>query len=351
MPGQMPTEEIEPSPALPAKSKVRRYLFLLVLTGLTVYFFLPRLVAIHDALRLVAAMRVTFVLLALLAQMLSYAGSGYLLKSVVNLSSNTISTAEGALITAGANSVGTLGGGVIGTAGMTYLFLRHHGVGRATAGLAGWLPIYLNNVTLSIVSLAGLVELISLRKSSSLLALGFAFVGLTLAAGISILWWILSHRDRFHAVAGSIAQFVAKVRRKRPDPVKITIVTDHLLERWDALVHGGWRGPVLGAVLNTGFDMLTLAFLFVAAGRHVTLAVLVAGYGVPQLVGKLTVILGGVGVVESGMVGLYTILGIPKTSAFVVVVAYRLISFWLPTLAGVVVVPYLERISPEAIRR
>jgi len=52
-------------------------------------------------------------------------------------------------------------------------------------------------------------------------------------------------------------------------------------------------------LLNTGFDMLTLAFLFLAAGHGVNIAVLVAGYGVPQLLGKLTVILGGIGVVEA----------------------------------------------------
>jgi hypothetical protein len=51
--------------------------------------------------------------------------------------------------------------------------------------------------------------------------------------------------------------------------------------------------------------------------------VLVAGYGVPQLLGKLTVILGGIGLVESGMVGLYAILGIPKTGAVVVALGYK----------------------------
>ena len=50
-----------------------------------------------------------------------------------------------------------------------------------------------------------------------------------------------------------------------------------------------------------------LASLFWAAGYRIDLAILVAGYGIPQLLGKLTVILGGVGVVEASMVGLYTL--------------------------------------------
>ena len=44
-------------------------------------------------------------------------------------------------MTAGANSVGTLGGGVLGTAGMTYLWLSRRGVSAGAAGLGGWLPI------------------------------------------------------------------------------------------------------------------------------------------------------------------------------------------------------------------
>jgi hypothetical protein len=63
--------------------------------------------------------------------------------------------------------------------------------------------------------------------------------------------------------------------------------------------------------------MLTLEFLFWSADYHVSPAVLVAGYGVPQLLGKATVILGGIGVVESGMVGLYAVVGVPKACAIV----------------------------------
>jgi uncharacterized protein (TIRG00374 family) len=105
---------------------------------------------------------------------------------------------------------------------------------------------------------------------------------------------------------------------------------------------GGWRRPAVGAILNTGFDLLTLGFLFWAAGYRINAAVLVAGYGIPQLLGKSTVILGGVGVVEASMVGLYTLLGAPKPSTVIVVLAYRLFSFWIPTLVGIALIPYLD---------
>ena len=91
----------------------------------------------------------------------------------------------------------------------------------------------------------------------------------------------------------------------------------------------------MGAVFNIAFDMLTLFFLFIAAGHEVSLGVLLAGYGLPLLVGKMAFIIpGGVGVVEGSMTALYTGLGTPNAITVVVVLGYRLISFWLPSLFG-----------------
>ena len=84
----------------------------------------------------------------------------------------------------------------------------------------------------------------------------------------------------------AIAKFTARFRRKPVDRNATEIAIRRLLDAWDTMLQGGWRGPAAGAVLNTGFDMLTLAFLFLSAGHGVSLLALVAGYGVPQLLGK-----------------------------------------------------------------
>jgi hypothetical protein len=49
---------------------------------------------------------------------------------------------------------------------MTYRWLRRRGVNAGAAGLAGSLTILLNDVALAIVSLAGLMIVIHLKKSS-----------------------------------------------------------------------------------------------------------------------------------------------------------------------------------------
>jgi uncharacterized protein (TIRG00374 family) len=335
------TLDFEVVSPLPPKTKVRRYLLLLLFLGVALYLFLPRLAAMQHALLVLAGLRIPFVMLAVAAQMLSYLGSGYLLRSVVNLSSKPVSVIEGALVTLGANSVGTLGGGALGTAGMTYLWLRRRGVNRGAAGLGGWIPIFLNLTALAFVSLGGLLVLIRLKKSSTVLAAGLTLVTLVLIVGLGVLAWCLTHREKLAGIATGIAAFIAKFRRRPVEHSKIETAVVHLLEGWDALVQGGWRGPALGAGLNTGFDMLTLSFLFWAAGYGVSAAVLLAGYGVPQLLGKATVILGGAGLVETSMAALYVLLGVPKPTAIVAVLGYRLLSFWLPTLIGAGLVPLL----------
>jgi uncharacterized protein (TIRG00374 family) len=340
------TTDLERAAPLPPKTKMRRYLFALVLSGLALYFFPPRFAAMGHAFLVISNLKIPFVALSISAQVLSYLGSGYLLRSVVKLAAKPISTIDGALMTAGANSVGTLGGGVLGTAGMTYHWLRRRGVNAGAAGLGGWLPIFLNDTALAMVSLAGLIVIIHLKKSSGVLVAGFALVFLILGAVLAILILCLLYREKLAPIAMTLTGFVAKVRHKPPAHARIEAAVGHLLDGWDALLSGGWRRPAVGAILNTGFDALTLGFLFYAAGYRINLAVLVAGYGIPQLLGKFTVILGGVGVVEASMVGLYTLLGAPKASAVIVVLAYRLFSFWIPTLVGIALIPYLDASNP-----
>ena len=188
----------------------------------------------------------------------------------------------------------------------------------------------------------GLAVLLFLKKSSGLLVASLCFAIFILAGGAGLLLWCLAYREKLMPMAMGITGFIARLRHKAQDRAATEAAVGRLLEGWDALLEGGWHGPVLGALLNTGFDMLTLAFLFLAAGHGVNIAVLVAGYGVPQLLGKLTVILGGIGVVEATMIGLYGTLGVPRPIAVVVVLGYRLLSFWLPTLAGIALATYYE---------
>jgi putative heme transporter len=94
------------------------------------------------------------------------------------------------------------------------------------------------------------------------------------------------------------------------------------------------RPGLLGAVAYWGFDIAVLGCSFRAFGGHPAVAVLVLGYFLGTL-GSLLPLPGGIGGVEGAMIGVFVAFGIPAGQAVIAVLAYRAISFWLPTLPGV----------------
>ena len=94
------------------------------------------------------------------------------------------------------------------------------------------------------------------------------------------------------------------------------------------------RWGLLGAIAYWGFDIAVLGMCFRAFGSPVTVAVLVICYFLGTL-GSLLPLPGGVGGVEGGMIGAFVAFGVPAAHAVIAVLAYRAISFWLPTLPGV----------------
>ena len=78
---------------------------------------------------------------------------------------------------------------------------------------------------------------------------------------------------------------------------------------------------------------------------------LVTDYGLPILMGKVGFIPGGVGIVEATMTAIYTSLGINSEIVAVVILGYRLLSFWIPTLFGFPLAVYLQRVTQSTITK
>jgi uncharacterized protein (TIRG00374 family) len=103
------------------------------------------------------------------------------------------------------------------------------------------------------------------------------------------------------------------------------------------------RDPaVLGAVAWWAFDIATLWACFHAFGASPDKAVIVMAYFVGFIANTLPMP-GGVGAVEGGLIGAFSAFGVPVQTAIVAVLAYRALSFWLPTLPGAVAYPQLRR--------
>jgi uncharacterized membrane protein YbhN (UPF0104 family) len=71
--------------------------------------------------------------------------------------------------------------------------------------------------------------------------------------------------------------------------------------------------------------------------------VLVAGYGLAFLLGKVAFLFpGGVGSIKSGMAAVHSSLGVLTYISVVVILNYRLFSFWLPGVMGFAAAGCLE---------
>ena len=90
-----------------------------------------------------------------------------------------------------------------------------------------------------------------------------------------------------------------------------------------------------GAVLFWAFQIAALWACFRAFGDAPPLAVLIMGFFVGML-GNLLPLPGGIGGVDGGMIGAFAGFGVDFGLAAVAVLAFRGLTFWLPTIPGVI---------------
>ncbi|MFL7790981.1 MAG: hypothetical protein AB8I69_02485 [Anaerolineae bacterium] len=154
-----------------------RYLLPLILLGLAVHIILPQIATFEQSFQVVEGMALWAVALAVTMQVLSYLGSGYLLKSLAAAVGQRLSVMRGTVIFTAASTVGLVAGGPVGNAAVTFRWMRGSGVDAEGAALAGSLPTLFYSAALMIAGIFGLVHLLIMHELSALQAIGF---GLTL---------------------------------------------------------------------------------------------------------------------------------------------------------------------------
>jgi uncharacterized protein (TIRG00374 family) len=331
-----------------APHRSRKRLFLLAAMALAVHALLPQIATLEETTGALRRLQWWAVGLSVAAQAASYWGLGYTLHAVAFLTRDRLSTWGGTQIALAASSVGLLALGAVGSTAATYHWTRGRGISDEGSMLCGWLPKMLNGVVLVAFSIAGAIELLLHRRLiksdlSALLAVSALMVGIVLA-----LIWLSRSERRLVGLIGSVRRRWARMRHRQMDEAAFAKSIARVASTRRLFWQGEWHKPLLGAIANTGFDIATLYCLFLAARHDIGVGLLLAGYGIPLLVGRGTFLPGGVGVIETGMVGLYTTLGVPSAIAVLVVLVYRGLSFWIPTLVGFVIAAVLQRESVRA---
>lgn len=334
--------QLRPIPLKPLAVRWLHYLLPLALAGVAVHLLLPQLGDLEHTWKVVQTMPRWAVAMAIFAQVISYFGSGYLLSSLGRILGQRLSLARAVAISMAGSSMGLVAGGVVGNSTATYRWVRASGGSGQFAGLSGTMPSVINNVLLVVAALMGLLHLLIIHQLTRLEALSFGIIlsGMILLLG-GVAWGISRPKDLTRVGLGLSRRWAA-FRKRESDPTAVAFRVNGLLNSW-TILKAGWRRPAAGALVSLAGDMFTLYFMFVAAGNTVSPGVLLTGYGLPLLLGRVGFLPGGVGIVEATMTSIYHSLGIANPVIVVVILGYRLISFWLPTLLGFPLIAVLGR--------
>lgn len=317
----------------------------LIMIGLAAHLLLPQLASMKDTWQTIQQMPRWLVTLAIMSQIFSYSFSGYLLAALAFMLNDRLSIMRGILITLASGSIGLVAGGLVGSSAAIYRWTRGSGISRQTAGLCSTLPPLFNNFLLAVIAIWGLLHLLLIHELTTFQGVSFGLILATLTFLVAVGLWGVNHPVWLLTTMTRLDEWWAKVWKRPYSRAAIENSVNQFINTWLIFRSGGWRGPSLGAVLYISFDMLTLYFLFMAAGHPVSPGVLLTGYGLPLLIGKAGFLPGGVGIVEATMTAIYVSMGIPTHLTVVVTLAYRLISFWLPMLMGFGVAIYLQRVT------
>jgi len=131
----------------------------------------------------------------------------------------------------------------------------------------------------------------------------------------------------------------------RVDPVVIARAVAHGVEGVQALVRDprALRRGLAFAAANWLLDVAALTAVAVTVGRGTPLSAILLTYVIGQLAAAIPLTPGGVGIVETAMIGSFVAAGTPVGAATATVLGWRLFSYWLPVLAGLGFLPTLPR--------
>jgi uncharacterized protein (TIRG00374 family) len=328
----------------PLKFRILRAVPVLLVLGLLVHFLLPRLDTIEDSLATLKTLKPWAIGWSLIMEVLSYVANGALLQSVIQLAGERMSLRRTAAIEIGAGSVALVAAGALGFGAAIYKWTTKRGVSADAALLASWLPSVFDAAALVVFALVGAIELLLLHQLSrvTVVALSIVISVLTIVIGGAIA--LLARNDWLRAISARAARLMKRFRPRWND-AGLVGAAEAAGDIWEKMRGGGWLRPACCSLMVLTFDLLCLRYAFLAAGHSLHISLLLAGYGVPLLLGRASFLPGGIAVVEVAMTALYGGLGVPASVAVVAVLTYRLISFWLPALAGIPIAITLQ--SPQ----
>jgi uncharacterized membrane protein YbhN (UPF0104 family) len=121
-------------------------------------------------------------------------------------------------------------------------------------------------------------------------------------------------------------------RRKSTTDLPARLINERDLVRSD--LGKNWWKAVLLVAGRIGLDYFSLLSALRATGARPNPSLVLLAYAATAVIALLPLTPGGLGIVEASLSGLLVLANVPSASAVVATLAFRVGSYWLPTIAG-----------------
>ena len=158
--------------------------------------------------------------------------------------------------------------------------------------------------------------------------------GAVFLAGFILGWRLLLHDTALRRIGRGAQWLRNRLARGKPRvtdlPTRLVVQRDEIR---DTLGDTWWKAQLF-ALGNWLFDYLALLAAITAVGSRPRPTLVLLAYSASMVLAMIPITPGGLGFVEAGLTGLLALAGVAAGDAVLAVLAYRLVSFWLPLPIG-----------------
>ncbi len=322
-----PTEATPPTPR-----RLRRTIFWLAVTGVSIYLVFPSIVEVFGSWRQITR----FSLLSLLVMAGLQAASLACLWALQWVAMHGVRWRAVISSQLAGNALAKIapGGGAMGSALQYKMLVRAGAPPAATVTALTAVNVLVFAMVLAMPVLA-IPSLLRGGVNDTLEHTAFAGLGVFVAA--SALGAVLLSMDGPLAWVGRVVQRVRNRVRRGSEP--LTRLPDRLLRERDRLLATlgpRWKRALLATVGRWTFDYLTLLAALAAIGSHPRPGLVLLAFCGAQVLAQIPITPGGLGFVEAGLSAMLALAGVSAGDAVLATFAYRLFSYWLPLPLGLV---------------
>ncbi len=315
----------------PKWGSIAKRAVLFFLSGLVIYVLGPVLAKVFAAWPRLTSLQPAFVVLGVVSEAAAFACT-FALKRIALRTRSIFSVVTSGLV---GNAVTNIMPGADATgAAVEFHMLSVAGVDTDTAvgGLTATAILQTGSLLLlPVLALPAILAGVPIERGLDHLAL----LGLVMFVLFAAFGLVLFVTDAPLRMIGKLVQDVRNLALRRHQPMKD--LPDRLIAQRNSTrtaLGAKWWQALLFGVGRVGLDFGCLLAMMAATGTSPEPSVILIAYASTTVLALLPVTPGGLGLVEGSLIGLLILARVPAAAAALSTLAYRLVSYWLPTLAG-----------------